>query len=73
MRIALIRPNMGDFRSSDAMPPLAIGILAARAEGHEVAFYDDRVEPIPRRPGVDLVAMSVETFTARRAYRLAEG
>lgn len=73
MRIALIRPNMGDFRSSDAMPPLAMGILAARAEGHEVAFYDDRVEPIPRRPAVDLVAISVETFTARRAYRLAEG
>ena len=36
MRIALIRPNMGDYRSGDAMPPLVMGILAARASGHEI-------------------------------------
>jgi radical SAM superfamily enzyme YgiQ (UPF0313 family) len=72
VKIALIRPNIGDYRSSDAMPPLAMGILAARAHGHQVVFYDDRVEPIPATLDADLIAMSVETFTARRAYQLAD-
>ena len=71
MKIALIRPNMGDYRSSDAMPPLVMGILAARAGGREIAFYDDKVEAIPETLEADLVAMNVETFTARRAYELA--
>ena len=72
MKIALIRPNIGDFRSADAMPPLAMGILAARAEGHEIVFYDDKVETVPETLDADLVAMSVETFTAYRAYELAD-
>jgi len=72
MKIALIRPNMGDYRSTDAMPPLAMGILAARAREHDVVFYDDRVEPIPTTIDADLIALSVETFSARRAYQLAD-
>lgn len=72
MKIALIRPNMGDYRSGDAMPPLAMGILAARSVGHEVSFYDERVEAIPPGLDADLIAFSVETFTARRAYQLAD-
>jgi radical SAM superfamily enzyme YgiQ (UPF0313 family) len=72
MKVALIRPNMGNFRSSDAMPPLAMGILAARSPGHQIAFYDDKVEPIPPSLDADLVALSVETFTAHRAYELAD-
>ncbi len=72
MKIALIRPNMGDYRSTDAMPPLAMGILAARAAGHETVLYDDKVEPIPATLDADLIALSVETFTARRAYQLAD-
>lgn len=73
MRIALIRANMGDQRSADAMPPLAMGILAARSVGHEVRFFDDKTEPIPQDIDADLVALSVETFTARRSYQLADG
>ena len=73
MRITLIRANMGDHRSADAMPPLAMGILAARAVGHEVRFFDDKTEPIPQDIDADLVALSVETFTARRSYQIADG
>lgn len=73
MRIALIRPSMGGYRSADAMPPLAMGILAARSLGHEVRFFDDKTEPIPQDIDADLVALSVETFTARRSYQLADG
>ena len=43
MKIVLIRPNMGDYRATDALPPLAIGILAARSGRHSIVFYDDRV------------------------------
>jgi radical SAM superfamily enzyme YgiQ (UPF0313 family) len=64
---------MGDYRALDAFPPLVMGILAARTpEDFEVRFYDDRVERIPLDEPTDLVAMSVETFTARRAYHLAD-
>ena len=73
MRIILIRPNMGDYRSTDAMPPLAMGILAARSVGHQIRFFDDKTEAIPENLDADLVALSVETFTARRAYQIADG
>jgi radical SAM superfamily enzyme YgiQ (UPF0313 family) len=72
MKLTLIRPNLGDYRSSDAMPPLAMGILAARAPGWDVSFYDEKAEPLPESDEPDLAALSVETFTARRAYSIAD-
>lgn len=72
MRLALVRPNLGDYRSSDAMPPLAMGILAARAPGWEISFYDEKAEALPRDDTPDLAALSVETYTARRAYAVAD-
>ncbi len=72
MRLTLIRPNLGDYRSSDAMPPLAMGILAARAPGWDVRFYDEKAERVPLHESADLVALSVETFTAHRAYAIAD-
>lgn len=72
MKLSLIRPNLGDFRSSDAMPPLAMGILAARSPGWDISFFDEKVESIPKEDAPDLAAFSVETFTARRAYALAD-
>jgi radical SAM superfamily enzyme YgiQ (UPF0313 family) len=73
VKLSLVRPNLGDFRSTDAMPPLALGILAARSPGWEVSLYDEKVEPLPPGDRPDLVALSVETFTARRAYAIAAG
>jgi radical SAM superfamily enzyme YgiQ (UPF0313 family) len=37
----------------------------------EVRFYDDRMELIPFDERTDLVAISVETYTAKRAYQIA--
>jgi radical SAM superfamily enzyme YgiQ (UPF0313 family) len=73
MKLTLIRPNLGDYRSSDAMPPLAMGILAARAPGFDVRFYDEKAEVVPLDDQPDLAAFSVETFTARRGYAIADG
>ncbi len=72
MKLTLVRPNLGDYRSSDAMPPLAMGILAARAVGWDVAFYDEKAEALPAADRPDLAALSVETYTARRAYAIAD-
>jgi radical SAM superfamily enzyme YgiQ (UPF0313 family) len=72
MKLSLIRPNLGDFRSTDAMPPLALGILAARSPGWNATLLDEKVEAIPEDDAPDLAAFSVETFTARRAYVLAD-
>lgn len=54
------------------MEPLAPALLAALTpKDVEVRFADDRMEPVPYDAPADLVAMSVETYTARRAYQIA--
>jgi radical SAM superfamily enzyme YgiQ (UPF0313 family) len=71
--LTLLRPNMGNYRCSDAMTPLSMAILAARTPRTvDITLFDDRVEPIPEDDQPDLVALTVETFTARRAYELAD-
>jgi radical SAM superfamily enzyme YgiQ (UPF0313 family) len=72
VKLTLVRPNLGDYRSSDAMPPLAMGILAARSPGWDVTFYDEKAEALPAADRPDLAALSVETYTARRAYAVAD-
>ena len=72
-KITLIRPNMGAYRSKDALTPLSIGILAARTpKDIELSFFDERVEELLFEDIPDLVAITVETFTANRAYEIAE-
>jgi radical SAM superfamily enzyme YgiQ (UPF0313 family) len=72
-RITLLRPNMGNFRSTDGLPPLSMAILAARSpKDVDICFYDDKIEEIPDNDTPDLAAITVETFTARRAYQIAK-
>ena len=76
MRVTLIQPAMGressEYVESWKMEPLSIAALAGLTPpAHEVVFWDDRVEPIPYDEPSDLVAISVETYTARRAYQIA--
>jgi radical SAM superfamily enzyme YgiQ (UPF0313 family) len=71
--LSLIRPNMGDWRSSDAFTPLALAILAARTPSDvQVRLFDERLESLPADDCPDLAAITVETFTARRAYTIAD-
>ncbi|HND52392.1 MAG TPA: radical SAM protein [Pirellulaceae bacterium] len=73
MKITFLRPNLYDGRSRDAMHPLCFAILKALTPPDvSTAFYDERLEPLPLDEPTDLVAMTVETYTARRAYQIAD-
>jgi radical SAM superfamily enzyme YgiQ (UPF0313 family) len=72
MKITFIRPHLTDARSADAMEPLVFAILAGLSPPEvELDFLDERLEPIPDDHDTDLVALTVETYTARRAYQIA--
>ena len=72
MRITFIRPHLMDDRSADAMEPLVFAILAGLTPPDvELDLFDERIEPIPEDHDTDLLALTVETFTARRAYQIA--
>jgi len=77
MKILLIKPGLGDiirgYNIDDGrMEPLSLAILAGMAgEEDEVKLYDDRVEDIPFDEAADCVAITVDSFSARRAYAIA--
>ncbi|WP_228723148.1 hypothetical protein [Limnobaculum xujianqingii] len=77
MKLTLIKPTIGRMEHSlyideGRMEPLMLGILAALTpDDVEVVMYDDRMEQIPFDEPTDLVAITVETYTARRAYEIA--
>jgi radical SAM superfamily enzyme YgiQ (UPF0313 family) len=54
------------------MEPLPPALIAGLTPSDvDVRFYDDRMEAIPFDEPTDLVALSVETYTAKRAYQIA--
>ena len=53
----------------EPLPPATIAGLTPA--GVDIRFYDDRMEAIPYDEPTDLVALSIETYTARRAYQIA--
>jgi radical SAM superfamily enzyme YgiQ (UPF0313 family) len=78
MRLTLVHPcigrHAGDARyiRSWQMEPLAPSVLAGMTPSDvSVRFYDDRLERIPYDEPTDLVAISVETYTAVRSYQIA--
>jgi radical SAM superfamily enzyme YgiQ (UPF0313 family) len=78
MRMTLIYPSVGrkpglPYVRAWQMEPLSMALLASLTPPEvDLRFYDDRMETIPFDEPTDLVAISVETFTALRAYRLAK-
>lgn len=77
MQLTVIYPSVGrkegrPYVRAWQMQPLSMAVLAGLTPGDvEVRFYDDRLETIPFDEPTDLVALSVETFTALRSYRIA--
>lgn len=53
------------------MEPLPVAALAGLTPPDvHIEFYDDRLERIPYARPTDLVAISIETYTAKRAYQI---
>lgn len=72
MKIAFIRPSMFGEKSKDAMVPLVFAIIKPLIpKDVDIVFYDERIENIPCDLEADVIAMTVETFSAKRAYKLA--
>ncbi len=77
-RLTIVHPCVGRFPGMKRyirtwrMEPIPAALVAALAPaGVEKHFYDDRLEQIPFDEPADLVAISVETYTARRSYQIA--
>jgi radical SAM superfamily enzyme YgiQ (UPF0313 family) len=80
VKLTLVHPCIGRFSGDTSyirtwqMEPLPPAVLAALTPSDvDIRFYDDRLETIPYDQDTDLVAMSVETYTARRCYQIASG
>lgn len=77
MRLTLVFPSVGrkanrPYVRAWQMQPLSMAVLAGLTPPEiDVRFYDDRMEEIPFDEPTDLAAISVETFTALRAYKIA--
>ena len=78
MRLTLVHPCVGRWAGDQKyirswqMEPLAPAAIAGLTPADvDVRFYDDRLEAIPFDEATDLVAISIETYTARRAYQIA--
>jgi radical SAM superfamily enzyme YgiQ (UPF0313 family) len=77
MRLTLVHPAIGRrlgqaYIRTWQMEPLPPALIAGLTPSDiDVRFYDDRMETIPFDEPTDLVAISVETYTAKRAYQIA--
>lgn len=77
MKITFILPAIGKkqgekYLKSWLMEPLTIAVLSSLVSSEwEREFYDDRIEKINYETDSDLVLITVETYTAKRAYFIA--
>jgi len=78
VNIALIKPSLGErrgrpYRTPAVLEPIVFGLIAgATPPDVELRLIDERLEDVPFGEAFDLVAITVETFTARRSYQIAQ-
>ncbi len=80
LRILLIQPAWAGLSyrrkikvDERAIHPLSLGVVAALSGQHDVRIVDEVREAVPETAhGFDLVGISANTFTAPRAYQLAD-
>ena len=78
MKITFILPAIGKksgqkYLRSWLMEPLTIAVLNSMIpDRYQREFFDDRIETIPYETDTDVVFITVETYTAKRAYYIAE-
>lgn len=77
MKITFVHPSIGrrkgeDYMRTWQMESLPVAALKALTPADiDTAFYDDRMEAIAFDDPTDLVAIPIETYTAKRAYQIA--
>jgi len=76
MKVTLITPHVGrksrtEYVRTWQMEPLTIATLAGLTPPDvELAYFDERMETIDFDQPTDLVAVTIETYTAKRAYEI---
>lgn len=77
MDLTLIHPSVGrrpgeSYIGTWQMEPLPAATIAGLPlKDAAISFFDDRLEDIPYDRPTDLVAISIETYTAKRSYQIA--
>ena len=72
MKVTLIKVSMFGDKSYDAMKPLVFAVFdAITPKDVQIEYIDERIEDLPETIDSDVIALSVETFAARRAYDIA--
>jgi len=77
VKITFITPHVGrksekEYVRTWQMEPLTIATLVGLTPPDvEIEYYDERVERINFDAPTDLAAITVETYTAKRAYEIA--
>ncbi len=78
LSIGLIKPSLGSrfgrpYRTPAALEPLVFALIAG-ATPPEVTLelIDERYEPVPFERSFTAVVLTVETYTARRSYQIAD-
>lgn len=79
MKILFIHPDLGEIdpkgkkKRKAIFPPLSLGVLAGMTPSDVgVQLIDDKLEQIPYDTDADLVAITVMTAAAPRAYQIAD-
>lgn len=77
MRITIVHPAIGHragekyIRSWQMEPLPAAAVAGLTPDDIDLRFYDDRLETIPFDEPTDAAVLSIETYTAKRAYQIA--
>ena len=77
MQLTIVHPAIGHragekYIKTWQMEPLPAAAIAGNTPSDvQITFFDDRLETIPFDKPADAVAISLETYTAKRAYQIA--
>ena len=77
LKITLIKPTIGTklhslYVDESRMEPLMLGVLGGLlSDKADLTLYDDRMEKIDYDKPCDIAMITIETYTAKRAYEIA--
>ena len=73
MKVIFIKPYLIESKSSDAMEPIVFAVLASLTPKNvKLILFDERIEKIDYNETADLVAITVDTYSAKHAYEISK-